>query len=164
MENASTNICRGRQIVVCARSARFFRHAFCKNVTLIPLAAVRGTLDPDQPFRRNEMVVCTIVKNSEEKTMTPRAILFFSLPALLISAAHAQVSIDVSKITCSQMRNVTNPVAVALWLNGYYAGKRNDTTIDVVALDKNAEKVSQYCVSNADVTLMKAIETVGAAK
>jgi hypothetical protein len=89
------------------------------------------------------------------------------LPAFLISAGHAQVqvSIDVSKITCDQLRNkANNPVAVALWLNGYYAGKRNDTTIDVVSLDRNAEKVSEYCVSNPTVTLMKAIETVGAAK
>jgi acid stress chaperone HdeB len=97
--------------------------------------------------------------------MTPRSILLFSLPAFLISAAHAQVSIDVSKITCGQMRNVANPVAVALWLNGYYAGKRNDNTIDVIALDRNAEKVSEYCVSKPDVTLMKAVEaTLGAAK
>jgi hypothetical protein len=41
---------------------------------------------------------------------------------------------------------VANPVAVALWLNGYYAGKRNDTTIDVISLDRNAEKVSEYCM------------------
>ena len=84
--------------------------------------------------------------------------------ALLVPAAHAQVSvsIDVSKITCDQLRNkANNPVAVALWLNGYYAGKRNDTTIDVVSLDRNAEKVSEYCGANPTVTLMKAIETVG---
>jgi acid stress chaperone HdeB len=90
----------------------------------------------------------------------------FLLIALLISPAHAQVSIDVSKITCDQMRSkMANPVAVALWLNGYYAGKRNDPTIDVISLDRNAEKVSEYCASNPEVTLMKAIETtVGAAK
>jgi acid stress chaperone HdeB len=89
-----------------------------------------------------------------------------SFTALLISTAHAQVSIDVSKITCDQMRSkMANPVAVALWLSGYYAGKRNDTTIDVISLDRNAEKVSEYCASNPEATLMKAIETtVGSAK
>jgi acid stress chaperone HdeB len=88
------------------------------------------------------------------------------LPLLAITSAHAQVSIDVSKITCDQMRNkMANPVAVALWLNGYYAGKRNDTTIDVISLDRNAEKVSEYCASNPESTLMNAIETtVGSAK
>ncbi|SIO66793.1 HdeA/HdeB family protein [Bradyrhizobium erythrophlei] len=90
----------------------------------------------------------------------------FGFTALLISTAHGQVSIDVSKITCDQMRSkMANPVAVALWLNGYYAGKRNDTTIDVISLDRNAEKVSEYCASNPQATLMKAIETtVGPAK
>jgi hypothetical protein len=89
-----------------------------------------------------------------------------SFTALLISTAHAQVSIDVSKITCDQMRSkMANPVAVALWLNGYYAGKRNDATIDVITLDRNAEKVSEYCASNPDATLMKVIEaTVGSTK
>jgi acid stress chaperone HdeB len=87
------------------------------------------------------------------------------LPTLAISAAHAQVSIDVSKITCDQMHKMANPVAVALWLNGYYSGKRNSTAIDVISLTRNAEKVSEYCASNPETTLMKAIETTpGAAK
>ena len=46
-----------------------------------------------------------------------------------------------------------NPAAVALWLNGYYAGKRNDTTVDVISLDRNAAKVSEYCASNPEVEL-----------
>jgi acid stress chaperone HdeB len=96
----------------------------------------------------------------------PRSILAgFLFLALPICATHAQVTIDVSKITCGQLRSNANPVAVAIWLNGYYAGKRNETTIDVIALGRNAEKISEYCVSNPDVALMKAIETtVGTAK
>ena len=89
------------------------------------------------------------------------------LSAVTISAAQAQVtaSIDVSKITCDQLHGMANPVAIALWLNGYYAGKRNDPKIDVISLDRNAEKVSEYCVSNPSAELMKAIETtIGAAK
>ena len=87
-----------------------------------------------------------------------------SLSTLFIATAHAQVSIDVSKITCDQVRSkIANPVAVALWLNGYYAGKRNETTIDVISLDRNAEKVSEYCLSNPDTTLMKAIESAAGA-
>jgi acid stress chaperone HdeB len=77
----------------------------------------------------------------------------FSLSAILISAAHSQDSIDVAKITCDQMRSMENPAAVALWLNGYYAGKRNDTTVDVISLDRNAAKVSEYCASNPEVDL-----------
>jgi hypothetical protein len=89
------------------------------------------------------------------------------ISAVTISAAQAQVSasIDVSKITCDQLHRMANPVAIALWLNGYYAGKRNDPKIDVISLDRNAEKVSEYCVSNPNTELMKAIETaIGASK
>ena len=89
------------------------------------------------------------------------------LSAVTISAAQAQAvtaTIDVSKITCDQLHGMANPVAIALWLNGYYAGKRNDTKIDVIALDRNAEKVSEYCLRNPSVELMKAIETTIGAK
>jgi hypothetical protein len=83
----------------------------------------------------------------------------------LVSGAHAQVSIDVSKITCEQMSKSSNPLAVELWLSGYYAGKRNDPTIDVVAVNQNADKVAEYCKSNPNDALMKAVEaSAGASK
>ena len=80
-------------------------------------------------------------------------------PALVISAAHAQVTLDVSKITCEQFRTaVPKPASLALWLVGFYAGKHNDTTIDFAALDRKADKVIDYCQSNPKVTVMDAIE------
>jgi hypothetical protein len=83
----------------------------------------------------------------------------------VISGAHAQVAIDVSKITCEQMSKASNPLAVELWLSGYYAGKRNDPTIDVVAVNQNADKVAEYCKSHPDEALMKAVEaSVGPSK
>ena len=98
----------------------------------------------------------------EDKTMPKLKSLSVGifLALLFVTAAEAQVTIDVSKITCDQLRNkVANPVALALWLSGYYAGKRNETTIDVLLLDRNAEKVSEYCGYNPSVSLMQAIET-----
>jgi hypothetical protein len=38
------------------------------------------------------------------------------------------------------------------------AGKRNDSTIDVLLLDRNVEKVSQYCEYNPETNLMEAID------
>jgi hypothetical protein len=45
----------------------------------------------------------------------------------------AEVTLDVSKITCKQfaLHEVTKPRSVAIWLSGYYAGKRDVTTIDI---------------------------------
>jgi len=89
------------------------------------------------------------------------------LVILLVSAAQAQVSIDVSKITCDQylLNKIANPKTVGVWLSGFYAGKRNITVVDTQALDRNSEKVSEYCGSNRNMTLMQAVETtLGAGK
>src|SRR5688572_29643355 len=44
-------------------------------------------------------------------------------------AAHAQTMVDVSKITCEQflLYKITNPNNIAIWISGYYNGKRNNT-------------------------------------
>lgn len=83
----------------------------------------------------------------------------FLLALLVVSAAQAQVAIDGSKTTCDQLGNkALNPVELELWLSGYDAGKRNESTVDVVSLDRNEEKVSEYCNHNPDVNLVQAIE------
>ena len=48
----------------------------------------------------------------------------------VVPAAQAQVTLDVSKITCEQYNayKVTNPQNIAIWVNGYYHGKRGDVT------------------------------------
>ena len=78
--------------------------------------------------------------------------------------AFAQVTLDVSKITCKQfaLHEVAKPRSVAIWLNGYYAGKREVTTINIQALEKNIEKIHLFCrkVDNLEVPLMQAVEKV----
>jgi hypothetical protein len=56
--------------------------------------------------------------------------------------AFAQVTLDVSKITCKQfaLHEVAKPRSLAIWLSGYYAGKRDVTTIDMQALEKNKKR------------------------
>ena len=58
-------------------------------------------------------------------------------------AARAQVTLDVSKITCEQYTShkITNPQNIAIWLSGYYHGKRDDTTLETQTLIANAKKV-----------------------
>lgn len=79
----------------------------------------------------------------------------------VVSAAQAQVTIDVSKITCDQylLNKVANPKTIGVWLSGFYAGKRNITVVDTQTLDRNAERVSEYCGSNRNMPLMQAVET-----
>jgi len=90
---------------------------------------------------------------------------------LLIAAAapvQAQVTLDVAKITCEQWvhTKVAPPRTIAVWLSGYYSGKRNDTTIDLQKLEDNGRKVERFCrqEKNFKMPVMQAIEQVLAPK
>jgi acid stress chaperone HdeB len=87
------------------------------------------------------------------------AILSPIVGGLMISAAQAQVTIDVAKITCEQFRNytITDPNNIALWLSGYYNGKRNNTAIKVETFKENLEKVKDYCITHPSVTVMQVV-------
>ena len=83
--------------------------------------------------------------------------------ALAASApATAQVTLDVSKITCWQFATykIANPNYIAVWVSGYFHGKVGDTTIDPPAVLANATKMQEYCTKNPDVPFMQAVETV----
>lgn len=87
-----------------------------------------------------------------------------SLLALLLSTpvVHAQVTIDVTKITCRQLLigRMLPTNSMALWFGGYYNGKRGTTIIDASAVKTNAKKVEDYCGFHQDETVMKAVETL----
>ena len=44
-------------------------------------------------------------------------------------------------------------------MDGFYSGRRNNTVIDVQALERIADKVEEYCRSHRDMELMQAVET-----
>jgi hypothetical protein len=79
--------------------------------------------------------------------------------------AKAQVTIDVSKITCEQfwLRKVADPDKVALWISGYFNGKRGNTVIDTQQLAGDVRKITEYCRENFQMTVMQAVEAVLAA-
>ena len=76
--------------------------------------------------------------------------------------ARAQVALDVAKMTCEQFATykVANPKFIAIWLNGYHHGTRDDTVVDVQQLDADTKKMQDYCIQNPDVALMQAVEAV----
>jgi hypothetical protein len=76
--------------------------------------------------------------------------------------ASAQLTLDVSKITCDQWvgYKITNPHNIALWLSGYYNAKRGNTVIDPQRLDENARKLQDYCLIHKQTPVMDAAESV----
>jgi acid stress chaperone HdeB len=78
------------------------------------------------------------------------------------SRAQAQVTIDVSKITCRQfiLYEVTKPEYIAIWIHGYYSGKHDSTLVEVQQLKANADRVEKYCREHLDETVMRAAATL----
>jgi len=80
-----------------------------------------------------------------------------------ISTMQAQVTVDVSKITCEQVlmgKLAWTEREVELWLSGYYHGKRNDTIVEPEAVKQNEEKLNRYCYEHRDTTIMDAVKNV----
>ena len=74
--------------------------------------------------------------------------------------AQAQVTVDVSKITCEQWLayKIADPDHIALWLSGYFNAKRNNTVIDVQKFKALGGQVKDLCIRNLNMPLMKLIE------
>lgn len=76
--------------------------------------------------------------------------------------AHAQVSIEIAKITCQQYLAfaVADPRDLNIWLSGYFHGQRGTTVLEPQALKQNAEKLKAACLrkDNSDLPVLQVIE------
>ena len=81
--------------------------------------------------------------------------------------AQAQVTLDVSKLTCGKLLSYkfTTAEKIAAWVSGYHNGKRGTTSLDTHGLIDNAKKLRNSCIRNGQTLVMDAVETVlGAAQ
>ena len=76
--------------------------------------------------------------------------------------AQAQVMLDLSKVTCDQFikYKVADPKLIAVWLNGYFQGKRADTNVDTQKLNSDADEVEKFCFKNPQAPLMQSAESI----
>ena len=70
--------------------------------------------------------------------------------------------VDVAKITCDQFLagRVGDFTSMSFWLSGYYHGRRDNTVVDVSAMQKQIHNVLDYCLSHSDVLVMDAVKKV----
>ncbi len=93
-----------------------------------------------------------------------KIVLFVALMmAGAVVPAKAQVVVDMSLITCKQYQEIskTDPdraIVIASWMGGYFGASKNLSTIDFRYTKRNTEKVTDYCKSHRDETLMSAVE------
>jgi acid stress chaperone HdeB len=91
-----------------------------------------------------------------------RVLLALALVALAILPARAQVTIDVSKITCEQyvLFMVADPRDIAMWLSGYFNSKSKNTVLDTQKFSEHAKQVMDYCQQNFKSPVMAAAQKV----
>jgi hypothetical protein len=94
--------------------------------------------------------------------MSKRKLVACALALVAVPAAHAQVAIDFSKITCEQFigYKIINPNEIAMWLSGYYNAQRGNTIIDTETLAAQKSKLQEYCLRNLKAPVMGAIDTL----
>jgi acid stress chaperone HdeB len=80
--------------------------------------------------------------------------------ALLALPAGAQVTVDISKITCNQFLfgKATDSRTLTIWLNGYHSGASGKTLIDPNAMGERA--LIEYCIANSEMSVLNAARNV----
>ena len=82
------------------------------------------------------------------------------------SVVHAQVTLEVSKLTCEQLvgYKITTSEKIAMWLSGYHSGKVGNTSLDAQELSASARKLRTYCARHGKALVMDAVEAVLASR
>jgi acid stress chaperone HdeB len=94
-------------------------------------------------------------------TMRPWLIMLGPGLALIgLQAVQAQVTVDITKITCNEFLTgqLTDSRSLAIWLNGYVNGVRGKTLIDPLSVGEN--NLIDYCVSHIDTPVLDAARNV----
>lgn len=92
--------------------------------------------------------------------MTKNAVLLITVLLLSFNqTAQAQVTVDVSKITCEQfvLYKITDPKNIAIWLSGYVHGKNNSTIVEPQSFETNMDRLKDYCMINPKSDVMDGV-------
>ena len=72
----------------------------------------------------------------KENEVMLRLVLIIALTLMVtlgpVPKVQAQITLDIAKITCDQFTSfkITDPQHIAIWLSGFYNGKRDNTVLD----------------------------------
>jgi acid stress chaperone HdeB len=80
--------------------------------------------------------------------------------ANLAAHAQAQVTVDVSKITCDQFveYKIADPKQIATWINGYYHGAHGSPILDAQEMLEITNTVEEHCFKHPGDLVMRSVE------
>lgn len=90
------------------------------------------------------------------RTLTAAATLAIGLQ----QPANSQVIVDMALVTCKQYLTMEADQAEVLgaWMGGYFSASKDLNVVDLRYVDRNLKKLSSYCKSRKNETLMNAIQ------
>ena len=91
-----------------------------------------------------------------------KKILFISSAIVFLTAssmASAQVTVDVSKITCDEFvkYDIADPRQIAAWISGYYHGIHNNPVVDRQQTLGGSEEIEEYCFKHPGARVMETL-------
>jgi acid stress chaperone HdeB len=91
-----------------------------------------------------------------------KSALFISSAIVFVTAssmASAQVTVDVSKITCDEFvkYDIADPRQIAAWISGYYHGLHNNP-VDKQQTLEGSENIEGYCLKHPDAFVMETLK------
>jgi len=80
--------------------------------------------------------------------------------ATLPSAAHAQLKVDMTLVTCAQYLAMPPEQAAnfAAWMSGWFNQKNGYVWINLEAYARNVANVKAFCAANPNDTVMSALQ------
>jgi len=89
--------------------------------------------------------------------------LFVSALLIVFAAqsVQAQVTVDISKITCEQFNVLEKQDSVAIWLSGYYNGQKRNPVLETKVFEEEVRKYRAACLrpDNFKRPVMELIES-----
>ena len=84
--------------------------------------------------------------------------------AAFCAPAHAQVTYDMSKVTCADYSAMDAVAAqdFSAWMSGWFNQRRGVTSINLEGYRKNVANVQSWCGSNPNANIMAGLEAAAA--
>ena len=83
-----------------------------------------------------------------------------SLMMLTPAATQAQVTIDMTRVTCAEYLAMPDDLSsdFSAWMSGWYNQKTGYTKVDLDAYAQNVANVKSWCASNPKETVMAGLQ------
>jgi hypothetical protein len=95
-----------------------------------------------------------------ERSPIMKKIAFLFAGAMLASAANAQVTVDMSRVTCGEYLAMSpaQSATFSAWMSGWFNQKNGYVFVDLNAYARNVANVKSWCAQNPTQTVMAGLQ------